>query len=155
MALAGSAPVTTLSRRRHSGYHPRPESALGQAGLRCPTASGGGASEQNQFPRIDSVPWIITVGSTAPEPGAKVEALREERRRGPLRQCVKCSLDIYFSELNGFTPAPLYDLVLSEVERALFEVALARTRGNLTKTAELLGVNRGTLRKRLKKYGLC
>jgi Fis family transcriptional regulator len=44
--------------------------------------------------------------------------------------------------------------VLSEVERALFEVALARTRGNLTKTAELLGVNRGTLRKRLKKYGL-
>ncbi|MGH8590971.1 MAG: helix-turn-helix domain-containing protein, partial [Gammaproteobacteria bacterium] len=42
-----------------------------------------------------------------------------------------------------------------EVERALFEVALARTRGNLTKTAELLGVNRGTLRKRLKKYDLC
>ncbi|MGQ0593181.1 MAG: helix-turn-helix domain-containing protein [Gammaproteobacteria bacterium] len=95
------------------------------------------------------------MSSTAPEPGANVEALREERRRVPLRQCVKCSLDVYFSELNGFAPAPLYDLVLSEVERALFEVALARSRGNLTKTAELLGVNRGTLRKRLKKYGLC
>jgi Fis family transcriptional regulator len=94
------------------------------------------------------------VSSTAPEPGENVKALREERRRGPLRQCVKCSLDIYLSELDGFMPAPLYDLVLSEVERALFEVALARTRGNLTKTAELLGVNRGTLRKRLKKYGL-
>jgi Fis family transcriptional regulator len=116
---------------------------------------GGGAEQNQSFPRIDSVPWITTVSSTAAEPGANVEALRGERRRGPLRQCVKCSLDIYFSELNGFTPAPLYDLVLSEVERALFEVALARTRGNLTKTAELLGVNRGTLRKRLKKYDLC
>jgi Fis family transcriptional regulator len=98
---------------------------------------------------------MTTVDSTARGPGANVEALRKERRRGPLRQCVKCSLDIYFSELNGFRPAPLYDLVLSEVERALFEVALVRTRGNLTKTAELLGVNRGTLRKRLKKYDLC
>lgn len=95
------------------------------------------------------------MGSTAREPGANVAAFREERRRGPLRQCVKCSLDIYLSELNGFRPAPLYDLVLSEVERALFEVALARTGGNFTKTAELLGVNRGTLRKRLKKYNLC
>jgi Fis family transcriptional regulator len=113
-----------------------------------------GFNRNQSVPRIDSVSWITTVGNTAPEPGAKIEALREERRRGPLRQCVKCSLNIYLSELDGFTPAPLYDLVLSEVERALFEVALARTRGNLTKTAELLGVNRGTLRKRLKKYGL-
>ncbi len=95
------------------------------------------------------------MSNTAPEAGAQVEPLREERRRGPLRQCVKCALHIYLSDLNGFKPAPLYELVVSEVERALFDVALAHTRGNLGKTAELLGVNRGTLRKRLKKYGLC
>ncbi len=95
------------------------------------------------------------MNSAAPEAGAHIEPLRAERRHGPLRQCVKCALDLYLNDLNGFKPAPLYDLVLSEVERALFEVALARTHGNLSKTAELLGVNRGTLRKRLKKYDLC
>jgi Fis family transcriptional regulator len=48
----------------------------------------------------------------------------------------------------------LYELILSQVEKPLFESVLKNTRGNLSKAAQVLGMNRGTLRTRLKKYGL-
>ncbi len=77
-----------------------------------------------------------------------------ERRVQPLRQCIKCALATYFKRLNGHAPAPLYELVIAEVERPLFEVVLTHTGGNLTEAARLLGLTRTTLRLRLKKYGL-
>ena len=48
----------------------------------------------------------------------------------------------------------LYPMVLAEMEIPLLEKVLEYTRGNQTKAAELLGLNRGTLRKKLKQYGL-
>ncbi len=77
-----------------------------------------------------------------------------ERRNQPIRQCITHSLQIYFANLNGHNPAGLYELVLSEVERPLFEAVLAQTGGNLSKAAQILGLNRNTLRTRLKKYKL-
>ena len=77
-----------------------------------------------------------------------------ERRNQPIRQCITHSLQIYFANLNGHSPAGLYELVLSEVERPLFEAVLAQTGGNLSKAAQILGLNRNTLRTRLKKYSL-
>lgn len=79
---------------------------------------------------------------------------RDERRRHTLRQCIKCSLEIYFEKLDGHAPGDLYELVLAEVERPLLEVVLGYTRGNLSKAAQILGLNRGTLRTMLKKYGM-
>lgn len=77
-----------------------------------------------------------------------------ERRKEPIRQCITHSLQIYFANLNGHSPTGLYELVLSEVERPLFEAVLAQTGGNLSKAAQILGLNRNTLRTRLKKYKL-
>lgn len=60
----------------------------------------------------------------------------------------------YFSLLGDDLPTDLYELILKEVERPLLSVVLEQTRGNQTKCAQILGLNRGTLRKKLKTYDL-
>lgn len=72
--------------------------------------------------------------------------------RRPLNQCVRDALECYFNDLDGHCPNELYELVLTEVEPPLLEVVLQHTRGNLSKAAQILGLNRATLRKKLKKY---
>lgn len=72
----------------------------------------------------------------------------------PLRSCVERALQNYFSQLGGEWPTNLYELVLAEVEVPMLEVVLQKTRGNQTKAARLLGLSRGTLRKKLKQYNL-
>ncbi|MGH8237545.1 MAG: DNA-binding transcriptional regulator Fis [Steroidobacteraceae bacterium] len=64
------------------------------------------------------------------------------------------ALDSYFATLNGHKPAQLYDLVLREVEEPLFKAVLEYVAGNQSRAADVLGINRGTLRKKLKSYGL-
>lgn len=76
------------------------------------------------------------------------------RRREPLRECVRDALENYFSQLDGFAPGRLYEFVMQEVEAPLFETVLKHARGNQSRAAEILGINRATLRKKLKAYGL-
>ena len=71
-----------------------------------------------------------------------------------LRDSVAKALNNYFSQLDGQTVTNVYELVLSEVEAPLMEAVLDYTKGNQTKSAQMLGLNRGTLRKKLKQYGL-
>lgn len=73
---------------------------------------------------------------------------------GPIRACVTQALDTYFRQLNGHECDGLYKLVLSEVELPLLEAVLRHCGGNQTKAAQVLGINRGTLRKKLQQYGL-
>lgn len=68
--------------------------------------------------------------------------------------CVRKALDAYFKDLDGEQPSAVYDMVIGCVERPLLEVVLEHAQGNQTKAAELLGINRNTLRKKLKLYGL-
>jgi Fis family transcriptional regulator, factor for inversion stimulation protein len=63
-------------------------------------------------------------------------------------------LSSYFANLNGHKPGDLYQLVLGEVEKPLFRAVLTYTNGNQSEAAEILGINRGTLRKKLKDYKL-
>jgi Fis family transcriptional regulator len=72
----------------------------------------------------------------------------------PLRDQVYEALRIYFHNLGDQQPNHLYDLVLQEVEPPLLEIVMERTCGNQTQAADLLGINRGTLRKKLRQYGL-
>ena len=72
----------------------------------------------------------------------------------PLREHVYETLRIYFHNLGGQAPSNLYDLVQREVEPPLLEIVMQFTRGNQTKAAAILGLNRGTLRKKLRLYGL-
>lgn len=72
----------------------------------------------------------------------------------PLRACVKSMLDTYFNDLDGHEPGELYEMVVREVEHPLLETVMVYTRGNQSKAAKLLGINRGTLRKKLKIHNL-
>lgn len=77
-----------------------------------------------------------------------------DKTNAPLSVCVEAALKDYFEQLNGQTTTNLYDMLLTEVEAPLFKATLEHTKGNQSRAAELLGLNRGTLRKKLKTYGL-
>jgi len=67
---------------------------------------------------------------------------------------IKSMLEGYFKDLDGQAPADLYQMVLQEIEQPLLESVLHYTRGNQSKAAIVLGLNRGTLRKKLKQYDM-
>jgi len=71
-----------------------------------------------------------------------------------IQECVQEAMETYFSNLDGHGTNDLYQMVVSEVEQPLLRVVLKYTRGNQTRAAEILGINRGTLRKKLKMYDL-
>lgn len=71
-----------------------------------------------------------------------------------LRDCVRSVLTNYFNDLEGHSVDDLYQLVLAEVEAPLLQSVLDHTNGNQSKAAHMLGINRGTLRKKLKQYNL-
>lgn len=80
--------------------------------------------------------------------------LAEIAQQKSLRDHVAESMQRYFQDLDGQDTKELYNLVMAEVEPPLLEAAMKYTRNNQSKTAALLGLNRGTLRKKLKQYNL-
>lgn len=72
-----------------------------------------------------------------------------------LKACIDEALDEYFANLDGERPCGrLYYVVQAEVEQALLERILVETGGNQRRAAELLGLNRNTLRKKVQEYGI-
>lgn len=71
-----------------------------------------------------------------------------------LRGSVEKALHNYFAHLEGAEVTDVYNLVLTEVEAPLLETVMNHVKGNQTRASELLGLNRGTLRKKLKQYDL-
>ena len=71
-----------------------------------------------------------------------------------LREHVAISMQTYLKQMNGQSLNEVYDLVLTQVEEPLLRAIMDHTRNNQTKTAQVLGLNRGTLRKKLKRYDL-
>jgi len=71
-----------------------------------------------------------------------------------IADCVRRSLNRYFRDLDGEQPTAIYDMVLRNVERSLFEVVMGKANGNQTLAAEMLGINRNTLRRKLSEYDL-
>ncbi|MGD8379885.1 MAG: DNA-binding transcriptional regulator Fis [Gammaproteobacteria bacterium] len=72
----------------------------------------------------------------------------------PLSECTEQALDQYFEDLDGHAPGDLYQMVLQQVEKPLFKAVMSYARGNQSRAAEILGINRSTLRKKLRFYGL-
>jgi Fis family transcriptional regulator len=64
------------------------------------------------------------------------------------------ALETYFHNLDGEKPGAVYDMVMKSVERPMLEVVLKQAGGNQTLAAEMLGINRNTLRKKLVDYKL-
>ncbi|MEQ1592817.1 MAG: helix-turn-helix domain-containing protein [Thiobacillaceae bacterium] len=68
--------------------------------------------------------------------------------------CLRRALNRYFKDLDGEEPTEIYSMVLSAVEKPLLIYILDRADGNQTRAADILGINRNTLRKKLREHGL-
>ena len=91
------------------------------------------------------------------KPKPKLEndsAIPHINKYGSIRSCLVHALNEYFHDLGDQSTHNLYSLVFKEVEATLLKTTLAFTNQNQSKAAEMLGINRGTLRKKLKEYGL-
>ena len=84
----------------------------------------------------------------------KIETANGTIKPQLLRDAVKRAVTNFFSQLDGQEAYEVYEMVLSEVEAPLLDIIMQHTRGNQTRAANMLGINRGTLRKKLKKYGM-
>lgn len=94
------------------------------------------------------------MGKVAQKKTNKKNDLKTLSHRQPLRKHTEEALKAYFKSLNGDRPGDLYELVLGEVEEPLLKVVMDYTQGNQSQAAGILGINRGTLRKKLKTYSL-
>lgn len=63
--------------------------------------------------------------------------------------CVRSSLERYFSDLDGTEPANLHDMLVKAVELPLLQVVMEQAQQNQSRAAQWLGLNRNTLRKKL------
>jgi Fis family transcriptional regulator len=88
------------------------------------------------------------------KPGLNGSGKQVQSRNRLLKNFTEDALGSYFCNLNGHKPADMYKLVLGEVEPPLFRTVMDYTKGNQTLAAEILGINRATLRKKLKQYQL-
>lgn len=79
---------------------------------------------------------------------------KSDRRKGNISQCIESSLHTYFRDLDGHKAGNLYELIMVEAEKPLLQAVMDQTKGNITQAAEILGLNRGTLRKKLQKYNI-
>lgn len=84
----------------------------------------------------------------------KQGSTRTDTAAHSLNDCVEKALRNYFKDLDGEDASDLYGLVISQVEKPLFQIVLEHYNGNISRTAQVLGLNRGTVLGRLKKYGL-
>jgi two-component system nitrogen regulation response regulator GlnG len=105
---------------------------------------------------------VLHAGETIPE-SAIVAELREPPRASSndteqsptLSAAIEHHLTQYFAEHGERLPPPgVYDRILHDVERPLISICLAATRGNQIRAAHLLGLNRNTLRKKIRDLGL-
>ncbi len=77
-----------------------------------------------------------------------------EKNDGEMARLVKRAIDGYFKDLDGEKASGVYDMVINCVEKPLLESVLTRVRGNQTHAAQMLGLNRNTLRKKMKSHGI-
>lgn len=75
-------------------------------------------------------------------------------RPNEIADCVRRTLEQYFRDLDGEKPAALYEMVIRNVERPMLEFVLRQVNGNQTAAAQMLGINRNTLRRKLTEHDL-
>lgn len=71
-----------------------------------------------------------------------------------IQDVVKKSLEKYFKDLGEQYPTNVYEMVVLTVEKPILEAVMARAADNQSLAAEMLGINRNTLRKKLQQHGL-
>jgi len=98
-------------------------------------------SPQKGLPRLQNIEgnlWLVVVKS--------------KLQTSLLQQAVEQAIREYLSDLDGEVPCNLFETVISEIEQPLLHTVLQHCNNNQCKTATYLGINRGTLRKKLKHH---
>ena len=83
----------------------------------------------------------------------RYESKSEASRENELTSTVRKVMRQYFKDLDGEKASGIYDMVVLAVEKPMLEVVMFQAQGNQTRAAELLGMNRNTLRKKLNSTG--
>ncbi len=73
-------------------------------------------------------------------------------KENEIASCIRKAIGSYLNDLDGEKPGHIYNMVMHSVEKPLIEIAIQHTQGNQTQAAELLGINRNTLRQKMKQY---
>ena len=71
-----------------------------------------------------------------------------------MARMVRRAIEGYFRDLDGEKPCAVYDMVINCMEKPLLESVLHRVRGNQSHAAAMLGINRNTLRKKMRVHGI-
>ncbi len=71
-----------------------------------------------------------------------------------IQDVIQKSLETYFKNLGDQQPTDIYDMVIHAVEVPVLQTAMAHANGNQSHAAEILGINRNTLRKKLQQHNL-
>jgi Fis family transcriptional regulator len=74
--------------------------------------------------------------------------------REQIQEVVRKSLEDYFTDLGEQKPSNIYCMVLQTVEKPILEAVMTHAKGNQSHAAEMLGINRNTLRKKLLEHNL-
>ena len=80
--------------------------------------------------------------------------MKEEKKKGEIACCISRAVSAHLCALKAEDLGTVYASVIGQVERPLLQTMLDMTQGNLTRTAEMLGLNRNTLRKKMREYGV-
>lgn len=97
---------------------------------------------------------LNTTGSSDKQVDTRIQTQEPFVQNQSLRDSVSIAVRHYLKELDGQMATDVYEMVLAEIEAPLLEEIMAYTRNNQTKASIMLGLNRGTLRKKLKQYKL-
>ena len=73
-------------------------------------------------------------------------------KENEIASCIRKAIGGYLNDLDGEKPGNLYSMVIQSVEKPLIEIAIQHTKGNQTQATELLGINRNTLRQKMKQF---
>ncbi len=114
---------------------------------------GGATAGQKAALKSAIAPLVSARTIERPSPRDR-KAPATEQAGESLEQCVFRSLEQYFADLAGAKPHALHEMVLGAIEKPLLQFALQRCDGNQSAAADLLGINRNTLRRKLQDYGL-
>jgi Fis family transcriptional regulator len=126
--------------------------------------NGGMASGYNTAPRI--LPSTRSRHSRHQKKNNRGRAARErstyqhqdeaaeDMSKESIQEVVQKSLEDYFNDLGEQKPSNIYDMMVLTVEKPVLEVVMSRADGNQSHAAQMLGINRNTLRKKLQEHGL-
>jgi|TARA_B100000959_G_scaffold272831_1_gene322643 Fis family transcriptional regulator len=82
------------------------------------------------------------------------KTVSQKQKNKPLSEQVKKAMRKYFAALGDTNPANVYEMVMAEVEPELLKAVMKHTSNNQSKAANVLGLNRATLRKKLHRYNI-